>query len=62
MNEDIVPKTYSITYLLVQPVGFQLILLCPTPISFQVRISLHSPRTHLVELNSEICLLGLPKD
>lgn len=41
MNEDIVPKIYSITYLLVQPVGFQLVLLCLTPPPFHLKLESH---------------------
>lgn len=41
MNEDIVPKLYSITYLLVQPVGFQPVLLCPTPPPFHLKLESH---------------------
>lgn len=41
MNADILPQIYSITCLLVQPVGFQRILWCPTPPPFHLKLESH---------------------
>lgn len=63
MNADIVPRIYSIIYLLAQPDGFQVVLLCLTPPPFHSKLESHDTvlELTLVELNSEICPLGLPK-